>query len=436
MIIPRLQQSFQVHLGRMYALTVLLVFFSAGKPALGQVSDFHLAVFETSSGTLTIPALPYQGSVYEINLRLNDDGQTLRLLDAIPVSDRASLNPAILDAATLSIELPQVSVATNGLVGADRYSLTLTLAGGEGLNFAIGPLQQNRGSESSNNPYRGLVDTELAQAMIADLDFIQLRGDLTKILIFDERGRNIAEHNRDTYGTATDFFIYDSQDRLLMLTRTYNNDYQFSSRKSYYYDNLGRIRVTLNESSNGSTGETAYSWNGNTATKIYTYTVPTSPHLNYSSQSTETVDNAGNRIGTTGSNDSSTEMVYNSSGLLVDLYSIGPTGTARWHYVYNDEGNLLRREFETTDADTVIDSLTVYEYESYDLTNDGIIDVSVLHQFSNVAIEGATVASQDSNYQGSSNNTSGGLNWEGHDTGTCSTCGNMQGQINSILLGF
>ena len=29
-----------------------------------------------------------------------------------------------------------------------------------------------------------------------------------------------------------------------------------------------------------------------------------------------------------------------------------------------------------------------------------------------------------------------GLNWEGHDTGTCTSCGNMVGEVNRILMGF
>ncbi|MEQ8953673.1 MAG: hypothetical protein RL120_06020, partial [Gammaproteobacteria bacterium] len=383
------------------ALAVMLLAI-AGGAVQAQSGETNVAVFETTTGALTIPALPFDGAIYEIRLQLNGDGQTLRLVDAIPVSDRNSMNPAVLDLDTLAIELPQISLATNGSLDAERFSLTLTAAPGEGFNFGIGTVQLNRGSESLNNPYRGLVGIELAVAMIDDLDFVSLMGDLTTVYLFDERGRNIAEHYRDSSGSATDFYVYDSRDRLLTRTRTFNDDYQLADRTYYFYDELDRVRLRVTEQASGDRSQTEFIWNGNTAAEIYSYMDADNPSLNYSTEGTITVDSQGRRIASTGVNDTSTEIVYDSNGLRTDLYSHGPTGTARWHYVYNDEGNLLRREFETTDADSVIDSLTIFEYESYDLTGDGLIDAAVLHQFSNVDIGGATVGSQDSNYQGSS----------------------------------
>jgi hypothetical protein len=125
-------------------------------------------------------------------------------------------------------------------------------------------------------------------------------------------------------------------------------------------------------------------------------------------------------------------------------YSSYPETTT---YTYGPSGELQKEE-EVVDMSDHSEKITQeYIHEVSDTNNDGNPESSTTYSdwLGPVYDYGSGYVDESPadwflNAQNSLNNdddTDGwGLNWEGHSTGTCSTCGNMIGEVNSILMGF
>ena len=126
-----------------------------------------------------------------------------------------------------------------------------------------------------------------------------------------------------------------------------------------------------------------------------------------------------------------------------------PDGTADEivTYVYGTNGDLQEKITEEIHLTfSRIDKIK-YLHEVVDDDANGIPDSTVTYVFwldtefdSGGGYPPELLPSWYNSAQTSLNNSDSndgwGLNWEGHDTGTCSTCGNMIGQVNRILAGF
>ena len=133
---------------------------------------------------------------------------------------------------------------------------------------------------------------------------------------------------------------------------------------------------------------------------------------------------------------------------IVELDGIADTVIA---YVYGNNNEVLEKIIEeysySQDTGTSTKKTSIYYmYDIQDSNLDTAPETSVVYQSSNsVWNQGSGYPAEVlpdnvqtyNNYINDSNINDGfGLNWDGHSTGTCSTCGNMIGEVNRILLGF
>ncbi len=293
------------------------------------------------------------------------------------------------------------------------------------------------------SPYAGLAGVALAKAILEDVapkrtsEFCAPDSyDCMRVYAFDERRHMIAEQWRGPNKVfLTSFFSYDEQGRLTERLNTAEIDLgspEFTPAPEYverqritytYASEWRRAKVITQALYDASHSEVSYTWSGNTAT-IETKSWDKNGNLTTDAPKTVTYDAAGNLV--------APYLVY-EDGLLVDNHN-------GWHahFVYNLERNLVRREIDYANPqpDGVVDEVTSFIYENLDFTGDRGIDATVTY-FVHEEPMAAPVGSQDTSLSSRSDTeSSGGLDWNYDSSGNCSNCGNMQGQINKIILGY
>jgi len=249
----------------------------------------------------------------------------------------------------------------------------------------------------------------------------------------------------DTLGpTKITTYSYDTSSRLVTETVDAGADSQVNSSAdtttSYTYDAGGNIIEEAIDIGNYYTQTNLYEYDvANRKTKLTTYA--TEARLNADLKSSVTL------------------YTYDPvTGLLtkeeVDNYAPGqaPSDTVDGFpdivrtYRYGNKGELVEKSEESIFVTYSEKVTTEYLHEVRDADNNGIPEATLTY----AAFLGKVIDSgggypaevlpdwytSAQTAQGQTTDTGWGLNWDGHDTGTCSTCGNMIGQVNSILLGF
>lgn len=278
---------------------------------------------------------------------------------------------------------------------------------------------------------------------------------------YDGNGNLVREERRRTGADTDADGDYDDNDLFLGLTKAI----------SYAYDVDNRLTSkALDEDGDGTDDETttyAYDGNGNVTRELTTQRASTTLD-----EATEyTYDGANRKItatyyaGTqrinTASRSSLTEFSYDSNGNLVlqeiDNRHLTNTGffddkvdgivDEKYTYVYGNNGEVSEEIRERIEISFSEKRTTQYLYEVVDEDGDGEPESTLTYAafLDTVFDRGGgypdhALPSWVTDSQSSINNNDSddgwGLNWDGHDTGTCSTCGNMLGQVNTILLGF
>ena len=328
------------------------------------------------------------------------------------------------------------------------------------LILCVGSLVACGGKSSSNgvggstttDPYANVPSQQLADAMLKDLTITPpppmgntcapQDSHCAHIYVFNKSGQLIAEQYRSNDPipsiTETQFNTYDANNRLAQKDYVWGATYTPQISEQYQYDAQGKLTRKLSTYPSGEKYDTVYVNSGNQATATTTHTTSAGVSSIYWT-ATITYDTAGNTVQlistSTIGGSSTTSYSYDANNRLTDLNDISSMGTYREHYTYNLEGNLIRKEIDFANADGIVDQVRMYAYNTYDFNNDGVIDINIGYIVAG-AIDSAAIGTSDGIYQTNSYNTSGSLNWNGLSTGTCSTCGDMQGQINKILLGF
>lgn len=318
---------------------------------------------------------------------------------------------------------------------------SLTTGGSCGGSSSSG---EKTGTPPANDPYAAVPAQDLPLRILADLTTIPGppsgttcapdESHCAHIYVFDKAGLLIAEQYR-SFGlepTETHVLTYDANGRLHQIAYSMTTPFTPESVETYEYDGQGRVTRRSEQWATG-TRVIAYVYSGDTAAVTAT-TRNASGAITYSASYTYTYDAAGQLVTTVSTVGGTTNYTY-ANGLRTDLRNTGTNGRLyHVHYAYNAQRNLIRVETDFAPADGIVDEARIYTYRTLDVTHDGTIDVNI--GYSIVAPRDTAVGASDGTYQSPSYDTSGGLNWGGHDTGTCSTCGDMQGQINKIILGY
>ena len=108
---------------------------------------------------------------------------------------------------------------------------------------------------------------------------------------------------------------------------------------------------------------------------------------------------------------------------------------------------MLEDAVETYPGDGTRRDRILYRYDVIDTNNDGEPEISTTYKnrlptefqagnnYPDTSIPD-WLQNYNTNVNDSNLDDGYGLNWDRHSTGTCNTCGNMIGEVNSILLGF
>jgi len=323
------------------------------------------------------------------------------------------------------------------------FVLALLLSACPGPNNSSAPT-------TATDPYVSVPSQQLADAMLKDLTTTPSppagstcapqESHCAHVYVFNKSGQLIAEQYRSNDPvpviTETHFITYDANNRLAQTDYVWDATYTPGGSEQYQYDAQGKLTRKLFTYPSGAKIDTVYVNTGNQATATTTSTTSAGVS-SITWTATITYDTAGNMVTvvSTGVGAGTTNYIYDVTNRLTDRNNISSVGTYREHYTYNLEGNMIRVETDFANADGIVDQVRMYAYNTYDFNKDGVIDINIGYNITGT-INNTTIGTSDSLYQTNSYNTSGSLNWNGLSTGTCSTCGNMQGEINKILLGF
>lgn len=299
------------------------------------------SIFDTSSNTLTIPAVPFGGVVYTLSFQLNANGFSFRLTAAESVADLKPVNPAFFDGTSSVLHIPELAVSDGTALDDARYAVSLIPTVGEGINYRVLDVSEQIGIQSSANSYQGLVGSELAMAMIADLQpQLQLQGDYTEVGIFDERGRLIALHGREANLFVTDFYHYNAEDRLLSITETFGENFDVTSCESFFYfDNGRRLYSSKDFPGSSRVRLTRYEWEGEQLFKTRTQIEGDSSSIDL--VVAEAYDPNGLLLASVTEGGASSQYFY-ENGVLQDELRTTSTGTSQYRYIYNAEGILMQ----------------------------------------------------------------------------------------------
>lgn len=260
------------------------------------------------------------------------------------------------------------------------------------------------------------------------------------IVAFDEQGRKIGEEQRHGDNTLNyyEYFEYDSQGKKVKSEQAYEvdsvDDYTV---KDYVYNDdgsLDKIKKMLYNAGGkvGDGGQDAYIYSNNVTTIVHEFEKAGGGVTRFGDTTTLTYS-GGNLVHKTLTSDDGSvgnETSYSYSGnRLTDVADL----FAGFHYVYDADGNMVRRE-EDTSKDGFVNHVSTWAYETKDVSGDGIIDVVISYYTGYETFEKEAVGAQDTTIGSSTTASDNGLNWG--TPGSCSTCGNMQGQVNKILLGY
>jgi len=301
----------------------------------------------------------------------------------------------------------------------------------------------------SIDPYAAVSPEDLPLKMLTDIKTIPAppsgttcdpeESHCAHIYVFNKAGLLIAEQWR-SFGlepSETHRLTYDASNRLLQVTYSLNPAYTTDAIEKFEYDASNRVTKKLfsyvTGSSAGGSRESVFVYSGNLA-NVTAKDRNSSGTVTRTWSGTFTYDAANNLV-KVASADYTKDFTYNGR-LVTDMRDKSASGRVyHEHYIYNAQRNIIRVEPDYAPADGIVESVGMYTYKPMDVTNDNTIDINIGYKV-HATIERPAIGTSDGDYQSARYNTAGELNWGGLDTGTCSTCGDMQGQINKVLLGL